>query len=137
MSLDTYQRAEHLLTEFIRPHQFAFFFGVLGLTDDHDILAKIAGLILVKGLDVVTNRIVERAGLTKGKPDNFTVQPLFEQLYAYGWLLSVERKRANDPGSWRVNPRVHELFQERRGIEQAERARAQAIITQVFNLKRG
>ena len=90
ISGDTAARVERFVKEFVQPHQLAFFAGTLGLSDDHDSLTQIAGLILAHRLTEVTNRIVQRIG-GKVKLDNWNIQKLFEQLFAFGWLLSVKR----------------------------------------------
>ncbi len=43
ISLDTAERVERFLTEFVQPHQLAFFAGTLGLSDDQDALTTDRG----------------------------------------------------------------------------------------------
>ena len=134
ISGDTAARVERFVKEFVQPHQLAFFVGTLGLSDDHDSLTQIAGLILAHKLTQVTNRIVQRIG-GKVKLDNWTIQKLFEQLYALGWLLSVEKLRSNDPGTWTVNPAVHELFADRAAAEIARREAGREAVMRLRNRK--
>ena len=136
ISLDIAERVEKFLTEFIQPHQLSFFAGTLGLADDQEALSRIAGLILIKGLTIVTNRIVENAVGSRVKLDNWNVQRLFEQLYSLGWLTSRENRRANDPGTWTVNPLVHTLFEKRKEAEKMRREAAQTVSERLRNLKR-
>ena len=110
------------LHEFLLPHAMAFYAGILGLSDEHDRLTAIAGYILARKLEWITNRDVQRGDRTMrglGKKD---VESIFHQLDALGWLNRVPGARPSDPPHWRVNPEVHRRFAER-GIREEERRR--------------
>ena len=128
ISADTTGRVVAFVRDFIRPHQIAFFTNLLGSSDDYEELNHIANYILAHELKTVTNRVVERGIRRQFKLDNRNIQNLFQQLYALGWLLSVESKRANDPGTWMVNPAVHKLYAERGQNEKNRRLAAREIM---------
>lgn len=48
------------MEQFLLPHAVAFYFGTLGLSDNHDRLCAIASYILAHQLDKITNRDVQR-----------------------------------------------------------------------------
>ena len=83
----------------------------------------------------MTNRTVERRRYDKVKLDNWNIQKLFEQLFALGWLLNVESRRSNDPGTWIVNPAVHALFTDRAAAEIARREAGRETVTRLRNRK--
>jgi hypothetical protein len=100
----------------------------LGLTDDHDRLAELAGHILTHGLEVVTSRDVQRGVHNMRKLDGREVLRLFEQLEAFGWVERTPGKRPSDPPWWRVNPVVHQRFADRAQAEAARRQKARAAL---------
>ena len=51
VSLDTAQRVAHFLHDFLLPHAVAFYSGVLGLADEHERIANVAGFILAHKLE--------------------------------------------------------------------------------------
>ena len=61
---DTARRVASFLHGFLLPHALAFYAGVLGLANDHDRLADVAGYILAHRLERVTNRDVQRGDRT-------------------------------------------------------------------------
>ena len=121
ISAHTARRVADFLHGFLLGHASAFYNGTLGMSDDQDRLADIAGHILAHGLEIVTNRTVQRGcGTTRGLKD-FEVHPLLEQLEALGWLDRTEGPRATSAPHFRVNPRVHARFAERAEIEAKRR----------------
>ena len=114
----TARRVGDFLHEFILPHAIAFYSGILNLADDHDRLAAVAGYILARKLEVVTNRDIQRGDRTMRKLSKRDTEAVFEQLEALGWLSSGDRR-----GQWKVNPLVHQRFAER-GRQEADRRAA-------------
>ena len=57
---DTAARVAKFMRQFLLPHALAFYSGVLGLADDHDRLAAVAGYILAHRCERLTNRDIQR-----------------------------------------------------------------------------
>ena len=73
----TARRVAGFLHGFLLPHALAFYAGVLGLSNDHDRLAAVAGYILAHKLERITNRDVQRGdqsmrNLTGARPRRFS-----------------------------------------------------------------
>ena len=127
---DVAARVDRFLHGFLLPHAIAFYAGILGLSDDHDSLAAVAGYILARRLSVVTNRDVQRGNRTMRGLERRDVQRIFQQLEALGWLHEVPSRRVTDPPHWAVNPMCHQLFRHRGHFEAETRARARAQIAE-------
>ena len=121
------------MEKFLLPHAVAFYFGTLGLSDDHDRLCSIANYILAHGLQVITNRDVQRGDRAmRGLTDKDT-RPLFEQLEALSWLTRASNSRPSLPPIWQVNPMVHKLYVERAAKEAARRTEAKTALAEIFH----
>ena len=127
---DVAARVERFMHGFLLPHAIAFYAGMLGLSDDHDSLAAVAGYILARRLEVVTNRDVQRGNRTMRGLKRHEVQRIFQQLEALGWLHEVPPRRVTDPPHWAVNPKCHQLFRDRGHFEAETRAKARAQIAE-------
>ncbi len=125
---DTAQRVAKFLHKYLLPHAVAFYAGVLGLSDDHERLTAVAGFILARKLERITNRDVQHGDRTMRKLTKRDTENIFEQLDALGWIDRVSAPRPSDPPHWIVNPEVHRRFRERAEIEASRRAKARAII---------
>ena len=107
----TAQRVADFLHKFLLPHAVAFYGNVLGLADDHDRLAAVAGYILARKLERVTNRDVARGDRTMRRLTKRETEEVFEQLEALGWLTGRKPgKRPSDPPHWAVNSGVSPAF---------------------------
>jgi hypothetical protein len=126
---DTAQRVADFLHGFLLRHAFAFHAGTLGLSSDHDALTALAGFILARSLDRVTNRDVHRSGPNglRGMTER-EVRPLLEQMATLGWLGMVPGPRPADPPHWVVNPIVHRRFADRAERERKRRRNARATL---------
>ena len=120
---DTARRVTGFLHGFLLPHALAFYAGMLGLSDDHDRLAAVAGYILAHKLERVTNRDVQRGDRSMRKLTRRETEAIFEQLDALGWITRTPGPRPSDPPHWIVNPVVHQKFAERGEAETERRAR--------------
>jgi hypothetical protein len=125
VSESTALRVADFMRHFLLPHAIAFYAGVLGLADNHDRLSAVAGFILARKLDRVTNRDVARGDGTMRKLTRRDTDAVFEQLEALGWVTRVQGSRAMH---WRVNPAVHTQFADRAATEAARRAAARVVI---------
>lgn len=124
----TAQRVAGFLHNFLLRHAAAFYGGILGLSDDHDRLQAIAGFILARKLQRVTNRDVQRGDRTMRGIKEADIRPLLEQLAALGWLERIEGPRPSSQPQWIVNSVVHRKFTERGALEAARREEARKAI---------
>ena len=127
VSLDTAQRVAHFLHDFLLPHALAFYSGVLGLADEHERIAAVAGFILAHKLETVTHRDVQRGDRTMRKLERQDTGKVFEQLEALGWVTPVVSKLGRTL-HWNVNPEVHIRFSERAKHEAERRAADRTLI---------
>lgn len=126
---DTARRVAAFLHRFFLPHAIAFYGGLLGMSDDHDRMASVAGYILAHRLETVSARDVARGDSTMRKLTRAETVRIFEQLEALGWVSTQATvARSNAAPTWVVNPAVHQLFTDRRDIEAARRKAAQAAL---------
>ncbi len=124
----TAQRVRDFLHGYLLPHAFAFYAGVLGLSDDHDRLTAVAGFILAHKLEKATVRDVQRGDRTMRGLKRHETDRIFQQLEALGWLKETPGARATDPSWWLVNPAVHSLYAARGKDEAERRSRTHAEI---------
>lgn len=129
VSKATAERVAAFLHGFLLRHAFAFYSGVLGLSDDHDDLTAIAGYILSKRLEKVAHRDVQQGTRSMKKLTERDTRPLFEQLAAMGWLERIEGPRPSSAPHWLVNPHVHVRFADHAAAERDRRARAREVLT--------
>ncbi|SCY80879.1 DUF3987 domain-containing protein [Paracoccus tibetensis] len=128
ISAATAERVGAFLHDFLLRHAFAFYAGVLGLSEDHDRLAAIAGHILARKLDKITNRDVQRGDRTMRSLRDQDIQPLLQQLAAMGWLEKVDGPRPSSAPHWLVNPAVHGRFAARAQAERERREEARQVL---------
>lgn len=107
----------------------AFYSGVLGLSDDHDRLASIAGYILSHKLNYVKNRDVQRGDRTMRGLKEYEIRPLMEQLSTLGWLDRIDPDLPSSPPHWQVNPAVHGKFADRAVRESKRREATRRMIS--------
>ena len=87
------------------------------------VLSDIAGYILARKLERITNRDVQRGSKGMRSLKQRDVEGLFEQLDAFGWLTRVPGPRPSYPHHWVVNPAVHQKFAKRAEAEKKRRER--------------
>ncbi len=127
---DTAERVAKFMHQYLLPHAFAFYGGVLKLADDHDRLINVAGYILTREeKTVLTNRDVQMGCRTMRKLERRDIETVFEQLDALGWVTMTPGPRRTDPPHWVVNPAVHQKFTERAKSEAERRLRVREIVT--------
>jgi hypothetical protein len=132
---DTARRAGAFLHRFLLPHAIAFYTGVLGLSNDHDAIAAIAGYILAHKLERITNRDVKRGDRTMRRLTTPEIDTTFEQLEAFGWINRAIGPRPSGPLHWTVNPAVHERFAQRAKAEADRRKRDREMIAEIFGAR--
>ncbi|MCD1590377.1 DUF3987 domain-containing protein [Qipengyuania citrea] len=132
ISTDTAERVAKFIATFLLPHAFAFYSGVLGMSDDQEQLEAIAGYILAHKLQEIDHRTIQRSVRSCRKMDRFNTRPLFETLAAMNWLYAVaDPDKRNGEPRWFVNPNVYALFAERAEREEARRLQARATILEI------
>jgi hypothetical protein len=129
---DTTRRAAAFLHGFLLPHAVAFYAGTLGLSNDHDRLAAVAGYILARKLERITNRDVQRGDRTMRGLGRREIEAIFDQLDALGWISRTAPTRPTDPAHWIVNPVVHAKFAERAEAEKGRRERERETIANLM-----
>jgi hypothetical protein len=107
------------------------------LADNHDRLANVAGFILARGLDRITNRDVQRGDRSMRKLTDWDTLKLFEQLEALGWVERRLPKKPQEKIQWIVNPQVHIQFADRAKGEADRRAAARKAVADVFAAHKG
>jgi hypothetical protein len=128
VSEGTVRRVAKFLHDFLLPHAVAFYGGMLGLSDEHDRLQAVAGYILARGLQKITNRDVYHGDRTMRALKKRDIEDIFAQLDALGWIDRIPSTRINSPSHWRVNPECHRLFQDRAKKEAERRKGAREMI---------
>jgi hypothetical protein len=133
---DTARRVADFMYRFLLPHAVAFYCGVLGLADEHDRLASVAGHILAHRLERVTNRDIHRGDRTMRHLTQRETDEVFEQFEALGWVTRTPGPRQGL--HWLVNPEVHIRFAERAAKEAEQRAATRKLIAnQIGGAARG
>jgi hypothetical protein len=134
----TAQRVADFLDQFLLPHAISFYVDVLGLSDDHDRLAAVAGYILARKLTKITNSDIHHGDRTMRNLKQHETREVFHQLEALGWINQAPGYRLSGPPQWLVNPEVHRRFADR-GAKEAERRKRerQMILALVKPDKRG
>ena len=102
------------------------------MSDDHDRLTAVAGYILARKLNWITNRDVQRGDRTMRGLKRHEIENIFHQLDALGWVNRIAGARISDPPRWGVNPEVHRAFAERAAKEAERRERERVMITSLL-----
>ncbi len=129
ISADVARRAATFLHRFLLPHALAFYAGVLGLSENHDALTAIGGYLLTHPeLQEITFRNMDRGDRAMKSLTREEAQKQLERLEYFGWLDATPMPRNGTAPRWKVNPRIHELFAQRRDHERTRRERARTFI---------
>jgi hypothetical protein len=128
ISEDTARRTGTLLHRFFLQHALAFHVGMLGVSNDHDRLEAIAGYILAKRLDKITNREVKANVRCMRKASPKEVEEALLHLDGLGWVDKTPGPRPSSPVQWIVNPAVHVRFADKAKEEEKRRANVREIM---------
>lgn len=131
VDLATARAAYRLLYDFILPNDVCFYSGLLGMADNHDLIADIAGYILSKHCLSVSYRDLHRTTRKLKKTDHRDARRLFEQLAALGWGTVDVDPNPHSPPKFLVNPLVHELYADRAEQERARRQQVVALMSEL------
>ena len=125
VSGDTAERVERLMREYLLPHALAYYTDILGAAGDLEHSRWIAGHILSKKLETVTNRDLLRAYKQWRGLDDFRRQRITESLCDMGWMTPVGDAARSKRGAhtWAINARVHEVFAAKAAAEAERRER--------------
>jgi hypothetical protein len=132
ISEETARRVGAFLHGFLLPHALSFYAGVLGLSNEHDRLAAVAGYILAHKLECITNRDVQRGDRTMRGLERHQIEAIFDQLDALGWIDRIPGPRPTSPSRWVVNPTVHTKFTERAKAEADRRTQERKVIADLL-----
>ena len=132
IQIKTAKRAAKFLHGYLLRHAMAFYFNVLGMSDHHSRITAVAGYILARKLDRITNRDIQRGdramrGLSRRETDL-----VFDHLEAFGWITRMQAPRPADPPHWIVNPRVHVIFSDRAGKERQRRTETREMLADLL-----
>lgn len=116
----TAARVAEFMEKFIRPSAIAFYAGMLGLSDGHDMLLGVASYIVSQRLDHVSARTIQRSTRSLQSFTADEARRLCEKLESFGWLEPCDPPARSSTPHWMVNPRVHVMFAEK-GKQDAER----------------
>jgi DNA polymerase I-like protein with 3'-5' exonuclease and polymerase domains len=133
----TARRVANFMHRFLLPHATAFYAGMLELSDNHDRLTKVAGYILAKRLQRVTNRDVQHGNNAMRGLERREIENIFDQLEALGWLFRTPGLCWSAPPQWLVNPEVHRRFAERASREAVQREQNREMIREIFGASGG
>jgi hypothetical protein len=133
----TAQRVAEFLHAFLLSHAVAFYVDVLGLADSHDRLTAVAGYILARKLEVVTNRTIQQGDRTMRGLDRKDILSVFDHLSALGWIEWRPGPRPSSDPHWYVNPKCHQLFQDRAKREAERRTSAREEIAALISRRKG
>ena len=128
VDVDVARRVAAFMHEFLLPHAEAFYIDMIGFSDDHERILSVAGYILAKKLDKVTNRDVQMGVRSMRRVERRDIESLFDKLHAYGWINYTPGRRFTDMPVGVVNPKVHSMYEDIAKQEQARRKRAREAI---------
>ena len=114
-----------LMRNFLLPHSLAYYTDILGAAGDLEHSRWIAGHILSKKLETVTNRDLLRAYKQWRGLDDWRRQRITESLCDMGWMTPVGDAARSKRGAhtWAINARVHEVFAAKAAAEAERRER--------------
>lgn len=135
ITIGTAKRAARFLHEYIMRHSMAFYFTMLGVSDDQDIIEDVAGYILTHKVETVTMRTFQRGSTRMRKLTRQQVEPICHQLEAMGWIDELDARGKTLLG--KVNPRVHEKFKAKAATEKTRRENVRRAIKSIAEAGKG
>lgn len=130
----TAQRCADFLHGYVLQQSKAFYHGLLGMSEDQEIIEDVAGYILAHKVEEVTMRTFARGSTTMRKLTKFNILPICEQMEAMGWIEKIEAR--GDKFSCKVNPEVHEIFAQKAEDEKQRRAETVANIKKLIEAQK-
>lgn len=123
ISAETATRVAAFLHEFVLPHAAAFYTSVVGPSSELEELQAIASYILTAGLEIITMRDCQRGVHAMRSLDRWQFQRLMERFESLGWATQIDPPKNSSAPRWAINPRVHDLFQQRAAAEAARKGK--------------
>lgn len=125
VSGDTAARVSHLMRDYLLPHALAYYTDILGAASDLEHARWVAGHILSKTLDAVSNRDLMQSYKQWRGMDEWRRVRVMQTLEDMGWVTPVDLEKGKRRGAtmWAVNMRVHGLFSAKAELEAEKRAR--------------
>lgn len=123
VSGETADQVDRLMRRFLLPHALAYYTDVLGASGDLEHARWVAGHILSKGLQSISNRDLVQAYKQWRGLDDWRRQRVMQLLEDMSWVAPVtDEGRPSKRGvtNWSVNPDVHGHFQQM-AVEEGER----------------
>lgn len=130
---DTAARVDALMRKFLLPHSVAYYTDILGAFTELEHARWIAGHILSKSLDVLTNRDLIAAYKQWRGVDDWKRQKVMQVLEDMGWIVPIGDARTSKRGShtWAVSRRVHTKFAAKAKDEAAKRDEVRTRIAEM------
>jgi len=125
----TARKVADYLHGYIMGQARAFYHGVIGVSEDQDVIQDVAGYILAHGVEVVTMRTFQRGSTLMRKLTRANIEPVCQQLEALGWVDKIDAR--GERLACNVNPRVHEVYAEKASAERERRKDVQATIRKI------
>lgn len=122
----TADRVDRLMRRFLLPHAMAYYTDILGAAGELEHARWVAGFVLARGLQDVTNRDLTQAYKQWRGLDDWRRQRVMQVLEDMGWLvpvLAADNRNRRGVSTWAVNPAVHALFAEQAADEAQRRTR--------------
>lgn len=117
---------------FFFDHLLFFYTSIVSSSENTSHADWLAGYILARKMDSLTIRDIVRAYRALRNETQDEIRAAVEPLVSFGWAAPVAPV-SGKVTTWRVNPRVHELFEERAEREKVEREAQRAALAEVFD----
>lgn len=111
--VETAEQVERLMRGFLLPHALAYYTDILGGSSDLEHSRWVAGHILSKGLQSISNRDLTQAYKQWRGMDDWRRQRVMQVLEDMSWVFPVQeegRPSRRGTNTWNVNPLVHDVF---------------------------
>lgn len=135
VSGDTASKVDRLMRRFLLPHALAYYTDVMGASGDTEHVRWIAGYILARQANSISNRdLLQHYRNWRGMSD-FQRSRIMQALEDSSWVVPVDGDKFSRRGAtaWTVNGRVHARFAE---LAQLERMRRDKIRDELDELRK-
>jgi len=125
VSGDTALRVDALMRQYLLPHAMAYYTDILGAATDLEHARWIAGHILAKNMQVITNREIMQAYKQWRGLDDWRRARIMQTLEDMGWIVPMDGERQSRKGTntWAVVMKVHGKFSAKAANEAEKRER--------------
>lgn len=123
------RQVDAIMRRFLLPHALAYYTDILGASSDLEHARWVAGYILSKKLDSISNREIVQAYKQWRALDDWRRQRVMQVLEDMGWIVpDQDDTRRRVATHWLVNSQVHEMFVQKATDEAQRRGRIKAEI---------